>query len=169
MLQMCHERAAARKIRRIERVWGSIERCALAAKASAAPQWEKRRALREGQRRVQRTSGAAQCSASSATTHAREAQPAAGWVQRTESSGRAVVRRLSEVGYARRGFAKLQNKQLRGRPGVSPLVLFLRRWEHVKGTDPIRRKGGRGNTALFRVLSRGQQYERRRHARFLGR
>ena len=87
---------------------------ALAAKASAAPQWEKRRVRREGQRRVQRTSGAAQCSASSATTHAREAQPAAGWVQRTEFSGRAVVRRLSEVGYARRGFAKLQNTHLRG-------------------------------------------------------
>ena len=50
---------------------------ALAAKASAAPQWEKRRVRREGQRRVQRTSGAAQCSASSATTHAREAQHAA--------------------------------------------------------------------------------------------
>ena len=48
-------------------MWGSVERCALAPKASAAPQWEKRRARHEGQRRVQRTSSAAQCSARNAT------------------------------------------------------------------------------------------------------
>ena len=93
------------------------------------------------------------------------------------------MRRLSSVGFARQGFAKLKARAAgvevsrlgksssmheHRRPRVSPLVLFLRKWECVKGTEPIQRKVGRRNAAIigcFRAHLRGRLSDVHRHGR----
>ena len=159
------------RLERIERIWGSNDRCIAATKASAPYHRAKRRTSLKRRADVARIRGGGTprlrghfCEVRSRRSR-RQKSPS--W---RNPEGHSVKMRQGRQSYG--GFRMSVSRvgvslswrpgarastcagwpgvlSKRGKPRGSSLVLFLWQWECAKRTEPIRRKVGRGNAALF--------------------